>query len=163
MVFNISQTAAQDVPPRDPNDLVAQVLNYSTFGKDDGFIATDKYSAYWYQDGSDKFHYRLYDSFPDDMKEREAIFDKLTFGDWVKWEMMWITRDIGINLEVIDLNALDQNNIHFERQNEGAIHTIIRHDTDVLFYHPSELKLERLQRGWNFIYSKYCSGKKKPF
>ena len=60
VVLNVSiAAAAQGPPPRDPNDVVAQVLNYSSFGNNDG-----SGGAYWYQDKSDKCKYRLFDPTP---------------------------------------------------------------------------------------------------
>jgi tetratricopeptide (TPR) repeat protein len=40
---------------RDPDDVVAQVLNYSSLGNDDGAGG-----SYWYQDKSDKCRYKLF-------------------------------------------------------------------------------------------------------
>jgi hypothetical protein len=61
----------------------------------------------------------------------------------------------------IDLNALDPRNITFQQNYTGRV--IIRHDTDDLFQSLGQLNLERLQRGWSLIYSKYCKGKEKAF
>lgn len=111
---------------RDPNDVVAKVLNYSSFGNDDG--SEDRY---WYQDKSDKCRYKAFRRFS---KEPPELFD---------------------------LNALDPKYITFQQSYNGR--TIIRHDTDVLFQTSGQLNLERLQRGWTLIYSKYCKGKQKAF
>jgi hypothetical protein len=85
----------------------------------------------------------------------------------------------------IDLNALDPRHITFQHRpwsgcvmNCGVstsahsdyqpiygngVKTVIQHDADVLFQTEGQLNLERLQRGWSLIYSKYCTGKQKAF
>jgi hypothetical protein len=42
---------------RDPSDVVAQVLNYTSFGKDEGYG-----DSFWYKETSGKCHYRLHDN-----------------------------------------------------------------------------------------------------
>jgi hypothetical protein len=136
------------VKQRDPNDVVAQVLNYSNFGNDDGMTG-----SYWYQDKSDKCRYILSSEFMP---------------------------------RTIDLNAFDPRNITFQHQTfsecyhdcgvvwnstgdpirelyRSVVRTVIQHDVHVLFQTGGQLNLERLQRGWTMIYSKYCKGKQKPF
>jgi hypothetical protein len=63
----------------------------------------------------------------------------------------------------IDLNAFDPRTITFQNYRGAIGGTIIRHDADILFKTIGELNLERLQRGWSLIYSKYCKGKQKQF
>ena len=131
VLFNVSHAAAaQGAPPRDPNDVVAQVLNYSSFGNTEG-----SGGAYWYQDNSDKCKYKLFDPTP-------------------------------VGSPEIDLNALDPRNITFREAltDSGVTYTILEYDPHPLLPGASpyflKLDLQRLQRGWSLIYSKYCTGKR---
>jgi hypothetical protein len=116
---------------RDPNDVVAQVLNYSYLGDDNG-----RGNIFWYQDKSDKCKYKL---------------------------------SMHIDLDEIDLNAIDPRTITFEHVYRELPHNTImdtvitRADNNVLFRGPGELNIERLQRGWDLIYSKFCRGNRKAF
>jgi TPR repeat protein len=152
------QAAELSAPKRDPNDVVGQVLNYSTFGKDEGIIVnigTAEYSTYWYPDKSDKCLYRLHNRFPQEDKDKKLMLGQMSANDVMRWGVRAVS-----DQKVIDLNSLDPRNIQFQTQNDV---TIIRHDTDVLFTTLGQLNIERLQRGWGLIYSNYCSGKKKAF
>jgi len=160
-------TALASIDPdakHDPNDVVAQVLNYSNFGNDDGVDG-----SYWYQDKSDKCRYKLVSK----QMQVPGLPDVL---------MQALTNTLR---QSIDLNVLDPRNITFQHrpwsgcimncgvstsansdyqpQYGSGVNTIIQHDADVLFQTEGQLNLERLQRGWTLIYSKYCKGKEKPF
>jgi hypothetical protein len=108
--------------------VVAQVLNYSSFGNTEG-----SGGAYWYQDSSDKCKYKLFDPTPAGSPE-------------------------------IDLNALDPRKIMFREEltDSGVTYTILEYDFHPLLPgaspHFMKLDVQRLQRGWSLIYSKYCSG-----
>jgi len=130
VLFNVRQAAAQE---RDPNDVVAQVLNYSAFGNDDGGSLEGGFGgSYWYQDKSDKCRY--HQSGPSSQKD-----------------------------QVIDLNAIDPRNIRFLVNADGTT-TIFNDNLDLFpFWGHGVRHIERLERGWHLIYSKYCRGKKKPF
>jgi hypothetical protein len=146
IVLNVGHAGAQDVPPQDPDDVVAQVLNYSFFGKDEGChpcvgrlpagnLTLER--GYWYQ--VTKCQYKSFASDP-------------TFSVFLP--------------QVIDLNTIDPHNIEF--QDAGNFYIIRTDDGSLipimfLFYQPEKLSVERLKRGWGLIYSKYCSGKKKAF
>ena len=131
IVLNLShEAAAQGAPPRELNDVVAQVLNYSSFGNAEG-----SGGAYWYQDNFDKCKYKLFDPTP-------------------------------VGSPEIDLNALDPQKIMFREEltDSGVAYTILEYDLHPLLPGASpyflKLDLQRLQRGWSLIYSKYCSGMK---
>jgi hypothetical protein len=76
-----------------------------------------------------------------------------------------------MSANTIDLNALDPRNIKFQfgpSENYGGgyaviMTTTVTHDTNILLEFFGQLNLERLQRGWTLIYSKYCKGKQKAF
>lgn len=137
-------------PPGNPDDVVAQVLNYSTWGRDDGVD-----DEYWYQQS--KCVYRLAKKGPQGIAQPDRQ---------------------------LDLNALDPRNISFEYGtldagdravaqilgnafggllDTPAIATRTYHDGQIIAYARSKLNLERLQRGWELIYSKFCTGKRKAF
>jgi TPR repeat protein len=116
-------TAELSAPKPDPVDVVAQVLNYSNFGKDEVIEA-----MYWYQDNSDRCRYKLF--------QKNALSQP----------------------REIDLNALDPRTTTFGNGIDilGLPSIIIRDDVSALFTSPGSLNIERLQRGWSLIYSKYC-------
>ena len=138
---------------RDPNDVVAQVLNYTVFGNDEG-----SGDSYWFKDPAGKCLYRLHIAVRRSQKDAASDF-LLNFG-------------IGNALmqrRVIDLDELDPKNITFRYDTnqtlwgENGAGTIIQHVSEILFFYVGTLDLNRLQRGWSLIYSKYCRGRDKPF
>jgi TPR repeat protein len=64
--------------------------------------------------------------------------------------------------DFIDFDEFDPKSISF-RHNSFLNAIFIQHDTEMLFSSFMNLNLERLRRGWALTYSKYCSGKEKPF
>ena len=139
---------------RDPDDVVAQVLNYTVFGKDEG-----SGDSYWFKDPKGTCLYRLHIAFQKSQNGDFATNFLLNFG-------------IGnalLQRRVIDLDTLDPKNLTFRYDNnqhlwgENGVGTVIQHINDVLFFYVGTLDLNRLQRGWSLIYSKYCRGKEKPF
>jgi hypothetical protein len=128
VLFNITTASAQELQ-RDRNDAVAQVLNYSKFGRDDG--AT--YGAFWYR--VDKCRYRM------------SVDGKATSRE-------------------IDLNGLDPKNIELDSIPEryigkgsyigGGVNVLYKGD---VLIHGDASDIERVERGWNLIYSEYCTGK----
>ena len=143
--------AAQNVK-RDPNDVVAQVLNYTVFGNDEGFD-----DNFWYNDLG-KCHYRLHFS------DKPATDINRSTNGLEKFNKMMGQIPLAsarMQRQSIDLNELDPKDITFgSNSNYG---TVVQYDTEMLFFYVGGLNLDRLQRGWNLIYSKYCSGKEKPF
>ena len=132
ILFNTSNASAQE-PQHDQNDVVAQVLNYSNFGRDAG--ATE--GAAWYR--VDKCRYRM------------SVDGKATSRE-------------------IDLNGLDPKNIEFDSIPEryigkgttpgGGVNVLYNGD---VFIHGDANDIDRVERGWSLIYSKYCKGKEDAF
>jgi TonB family protein len=116
---------------RDPNDIVAQVLNFSNFGKDEG-----EPDMFWYK--IKDCQYKLYG-------------------------------ETGLRgVDSIDLNELDPRNIEFYSDPTGSFlgATLVQYNGKLLMssiWRNVPTNLERLQRGWELIYSRYCAGKAKPF
>lgn len=124
----------------DPNDVVAQVLNYSEFGKDEGFDRMDTTSKipfiYWYRDKVSKCTYRKA------VNPYEGSIEEST----------------------INLDELDPKLIKFKNLNTVVgSSTMVMHDREMIFDSYGLLDLDRLGRGWSLIYSKYCSGTRKAF
>ena len=68
----------------------------------------------------------------------------------------------------IDLNELDAQNIQFYSDSYGTPigGTVVLYDGQVLMlqvWNNISPNLDRLQRGWDLIYSKYCTGRAKAF
>ncbi|MCC8978669.1 tetratricopeptide repeat protein [Bradyrhizobium acaciae] len=151
------EEALKNMPKRDPEDVVAQVLNYSRFGKDNG--ADEAYFT-----RVDKCAYRLVrkpnranvaGTTPDPIQQ--ALQDPLTGGD-----------------DLINLDELDPRLISFQSgaagrllaplyQGASTVATVVRYDTKPMIYTLEALNEERLQRGWGLIYERYCTGKRKAF
>jgi hypothetical protein len=130
---------------RNPDDVVAQVLNYSRYGSDEGtegayFVAIDKcvYRLARTQNGP------------------QSLDDFLSGGD-----------------DVIKLDELDPRLVRFQHglasrildsfRPGPAVATVVRYDTKPIAYALKELDDERLKRGWRLIYEKFCTGKRKAF
>ena len=127
----------------DPSDVVAQVLNYSNFGNDSG---SPIFGSFWHR--VDNCRYRLVGSPP-----------------------------LNVGVREIDLNAIDPNSLTFQYQpgevfrnpadirqlRQGPAGIITFADTQPLLIGPESLNIERLQRGWGLIYSKYCKGTERAF
>ncbi|MBR0783934.1 peptidoglycan-binding protein [Bradyrhizobium iriomotense] len=138
---------------RDPDDVVAQVLNYSTFGQDEGGSeladlmklagkpAPD--GGYWYRIDGSTCVYRLHP------------------GKSIAGAML--------GRKEIDLNGLDPKNITFRYDDSrslwgsGGMGTVVQHLNDTVIIAAGQLNMERLQRGWALIYQKYCRGKHRAF
>lgn len=140
----------EPLPHRDPDDVVAQVLNYTVFGNDDGFDG-----SFWFKEVGGRCRYTL--NIAADQTNENLL-----------------RRLLGMNAaimqrRVIDLDELDPRNITFHYNNnpdlwgENGVGTIVQHINEVLFFYMGTLDLSRLQRGWTLIYDKYCSGKARPF
>ena len=128
------------------NDIVAKVLNYTAFGKDEG---TD--GAFWYKEAQKGCRYRLYEP-RGNPKSLESTFKSLESK---------LNNLYGIKAkQSIDLEDSDPKNITFVLESGE---TVVRHVNDVLIKGPDTLDGERLHRGWSLIYSKFCRGKEMPF
>lgn len=73
----------------------------------------------------------------------------------------------------INLDLMDPRLITFQTVDAAEVNPLLnpgrllvtatRYDSRIFLFAPVELNQERLQRGWGLVYSKYCSGKRKPF
>jgi TPR repeat protein len=135
---------ARTVTTRDPNDVVAAVLNFTTFGNDDGANG-----RFWFQDPANKCHYLLHrDSQATSDDTFELLRNQLGQGS------------TATGRREIDLDTLDPKNITFKFD---GVDTVTQHANQMLFVYVGQLDIQRLERGWTLIYTKYCSGTQKPF
>jgi hypothetical protein len=141
----LAKRQQENTPKRDPNDVVAQVLNYSTYGNDEG---TDR--AFWFKQDSGKCVYSLYSP---------------TVAEILSGNKPEVVR-------TIDLDQFDPRNITFKHERVRSdtwlgrnphVFTITAHINQVIARARGKLNLERLRHGWTLIYSKYCTGKRKEF
>lgn len=134
-------------PKRDPDDVVAMVLNYSTFGKDDG-----ENGSFWYRDGSEGCVYKRH-------------LNKISTAD-AKVDLMLNMLSV-TGPERLDLNELDPQNLRsgYDEQlwQDYGYMTVVEHIDQLITASRKSLDNDRLKRGWALIYKKYCTGKKKPF
>jgi hypothetical protein len=141
---------------RDPNDVVARVLNFSDFGEDEGYPG-----KFWYKETPNTCRYKRVDVTTKNIpaeNDRVKKLERLTQA---------MTSSL-IGRSSIDLDELDPKNIKFRFDdtqilwgNSGA--TLIEHVNQVLFARLGKADVVRLKRGWGLIYSKYCKGKQMPF
>jgi TPR repeat protein len=138
---------------RDPDDVIAQVLNYSTFGKDEGgselgaLLETMGKPApeggYWYK-----------------VSSKDCVY-KLHPGRSIAGAML--------GAKEVNLNDLDPKNITFQYDNSTSLWgsdgtgTFTKHLDDVIIMALGQLNIQRLQRGWGLIYEKFCRGKERAF
>jgi hypothetical protein len=141
------------VDRRDPDDVVAQVLNYTAFGKDDGLNEN-----YWFKEPGSNCRYTRHSSLA---------------GDRMSNQLNSLRPFLGMGAiqqrRIIDLDTLDPKNITFRyggvqtMLGDNVVGTVVEHADESLFIYAGKLDIDRLQRGWTLIYSKYCSGREKPF
>jgi hypothetical protein len=139
----------------DSSDVVAQVLNYTDFGNDDGADGN-----FWFKESGSKCRYRLHRAGKTDLDPNELtrtlLLAKLMQTAVITGSPFKGTlREIG----VVDLDVLDPKNIKFQSA-EGI--TVTQQVNQILFVSVGA-EPDRLERGWSLIYSKYCSGKERPF
>lgn len=132
----------------DPDDVVAQVLNFSTFGRDDGYKADPAIVAAGYGGREPGFWYKV----------ANCTYRLHSGGGGMANLVLALAGQPASS--VIDLNSLDPKNITFETFKDGSI---VKHIDTVLTVSSTPINSERLERGWTLIYSKYCKGKEKPF
>jgi hypothetical protein len=135
----LARRQQENTPKRDPNDVVAQVLNYTTYGNDEG---TDR--AFWFKQNSGKCVYSLYSP---------TVAEILSGNDKLE------------AVRTIDLDQFDPRNITFRHEHVRSkmwfgrnpqVFTITAHVNQVIARARGKLDLQRLRRGWTLIYSKYC-------
>jgi hypothetical protein len=68
--------------------------------------------------------------------------------------------DFNRSASVIDLDNLDPRGIRFSSQSGG---TRVTYDGSSVIASASEIDLERLRRGWELIYNKFCKGIRREF
>ena len=132
LLFSFANATAQE-PQLDSNDVVAQVLNFSNFGRDDG--AT--YGAFWYR--VDKCRYRM------------SVDGKAT------------SREIdlnGLDPKNIELDFIPERYVGKGTYIGGGINVLYKGD---VLIHGDANDVERVERGWTLIYSDYCTGKADAF
>ena len=146
---------------RDPNDVVAQVLNYADFGNDDGANG-----SFWFKEPGRQCRYRLHGARklsldpkanPDanDLARTPLLMQLIQTAAITGSPFKGTLREIG----VIDLETLDPKSIKFASA-DGV--TVTRQLDQILFITVGG-ELDRLERGWSLIYTKYCTGMEKPF
>lgn len=145
-------------------DIVAQVLNYSTFGA--GGVSGHSVSAIeamlaLVTPGA----YRQYIITPGRYTWRKDEKDSCVYHLAVSAER---PENSSMSLAHIDLNSYSPKLIKFESQYIDFQHKswfiLVKHERDILFAVPKELiDSERLQRGWTKIYSDRCNGKKSAW
>lgn len=142
---------------RDKSDVVAQVLNYTTLGRDEGGD-----DAFWWKDKTKGDCYYRYYHAP--VNQNLSVVLGLFYG-------------IGTGETVIDLNQIDPQSLSFENEptwdgeRYAGVTTIVKYEGRPLLGNQVQTMLtgngtrdlQRLQRGWALIYSDYCTGLKKPF
>jgi hypothetical protein len=136
---------------QDQTDIVAQVLNYSRFGMDQGRAGS-------FYARVNKCSYKLVES-PNRFvgNNSEDLISAFPLP----------------GQHQINLDEIDPRNLTFEigpaREIVGGMFTgdgsvsAVKSDNQVITAIQSRLNLDRLQRGWRLIYEKYCAGKSKPF
>jgi hypothetical protein len=133
-------------------DTVANVLNYSDGGPDDG-----NESTFWYA-----------------VDAKKCIYAKASNSVGVKSEDgLTTTFEVIPKLRVMDLNSFDRTSLKFasEKINYPSVFgEAPRTTTQVYIYADGReifrtegIDIERVKKGWNVIYSKYCAGTKKEF
>lgn len=141
---------------RDPADVVAQVLNYTTFGADDGIGD----SAFWWRDPS-----------------KGTCLYRLHYVLSVDWGALSFLMSGLYPPREIDLDQLDPKNISFETeptwdgQRYAGLTTVVKHEGREIMAHRMQTlllgdgrrDLDRLARGWALIYDGKCKGSKKLF
>jgi hypothetical protein len=132
---------------------VAQVLNYTLLGDDKG---DDDF--FWYRDSSSKCRYNLY---APDVQLQLLKTGMELYGGTSSDESIYSPR--GLRGQVyIDLDNIDSRSIEFKHRSNGiAVFDEGKLLMPVNSYGP--ISVERLERGWDLIYSKYCTGKKKAW
>jgi hypothetical protein len=133
-------------------DTVANVLNYSDGGPDDGNETT-----FWYA-----------------VDAKKCIYAKASNSVGVKSEDgLTTTFEVIPKLRVMDLNNFDRTSLRFasEKINYPSVFgEAPRTTTQVYIYADGReifrtegIDIERVKKGWSVIYSKYCTGTKKEF
>ena len=137
---------------RDQTNVVIQVLKYTISGRDEG---TD--TLFWWHESSEP-----------------CVFHRWSSG-WTGLIQMFqdiqhlnVLQGTGIVTD-IDLEQIDPKNLKFDYEfgvsNNGQMFTatVVKYEGRTILSYSGELDLDRLQRGWNLIYSDHCKGKAKPF
>jgi hypothetical protein len=128
---------------RDRNDVIAQVLNYTSTGVDEGSDGD-----FWYRpDPTKPCVYRRMSEGPNFMSMVTLGLNLMTNGGW------------------LDLNALDPQTIGIEdRYVGGLLLTTVLHDATPILISSGQLDHARLARGWALIYRDgHCNGLKRAF
>jgi len=137
---------------RNSADVVAQVLNYATFGFDAGLGD----SGFWWKD-----------------ETKGACFYRLYLPSWGTLLLL----AGGMPPQEIDLDQLDPKNISFadeptwDGQRYAGLTTIVKHEgreilgnrIQTMLMDNGSRDIERLKRGVELIYAQNCTGTKKPF
>lgn len=134
----------------DPDDVVAQVLNYSTFGQDEGYKANAAAVAAGLGGPEDGFWFKV----------GNCVYRLHPGGSTANLALLLAGLTGQATSQVLDLNSLDPKNITWQTYSDG---TVVKHVNTVLTVSATPINSERVERGWLLIYSKYCRGKEKPF
>jgi hypothetical protein len=127
-------------------DVIAQVLNYSSTGYEDG----DE-SAFW-------------------RKKSSCVYERVSYAPlWVEQTISNL-KNVGPILglsgipDTLNLNELNFDEISFgmDRLPVGTMGVLIQHQGKTIVQGAGTRQMERLQRGWSLIY-RQCPGVKKSF
>ncbi|EDP63488.1 Sel1 domain protein repeat-containing protein [alpha proteobacterium BAL199] len=143
------------------SDLVAQVLNYSTFAAE-GVTGHSVSQFEVILSLATPGAYRKYINKPERYTWRKDEKDSCVYHLAVSGEK---SEDSSMSVAKIDLNSYSPKLIKFEDEyyREGWW-TLVKHEIDILFgVTKGSIDSDRLIRGWTKIYSDYCEGKKSAW
>ncbi len=128
---------------RDAADVIAQVLNYTTTGVDEG----TQYDFWFKADPSKPCVYQRTGKSKSILGVVAAAYDRMA------------------NSGVIDLNLIDPRGLSVQDTEVGKLPvTMVVYDATPLMISSRQLDHERLSRGWNMIYQEgHCEGRKRAF
>lgn len=120
---------------RDPSDIVAQVLNYTSTGYDEG-------------DGS--FWVR-----PDETKP--CAYEKVTAKPNIFEAFNGLTTAF-FPTSKVDFTIYDPSNLTFENSytNDAAPLTVIKHEGNIILVGQGHRDVDRVVRGWKLVYTDHC-------
>lgn len=139
----------------DPNDVVAQVLNYSSFGKEKGLGDGDgvkkdmsedlellRNKAFWYA-------------------KSKCVYAKAQFAPFFITSSYKYTPSFFPEMQTIDFDKVDPRTVKIGTGFLSTYFTVVIDGAEISS--AGGLDRDRLQRGWSLIFSKYCQGAKKAF
>jgi len=135
---------------RDPSDVVEQVLNYSATGRENGTDGDNGGGAYYP-------HWTFF------IKESTCVYKII---DYVKRgdDPLEKRSENTVDLTKYDFRLFDfKANREQDDDGDWITNYSVLYDGKRLLPSRQDVSLERLRRGWNLIYTQYCTGIKKAF